>query len=58
MQWPEEELYRDKQRFSRIYKDKYPPSPLKLVVTVLSSYGLQLPFEIFLLLHMYDLLYL
>jgi hypothetical protein len=26
---------KDKQRSSRIYKDKYPPSPLKLVVTVL-----------------------
>jgi hypothetical protein len=32
---PKERIQKDKQRPSRIYKDKLPPSPLKLVVTVL-----------------------
>jgi hypothetical protein len=33
---------KDKQRSSRIYKDKFPPSPLKLVVTVLKWNSIRL----------------
>jgi hypothetical protein len=33
---------KDKQRSSRFYKDKYPPSPLKLVVTVLKLNNISL----------------
>jgi hypothetical protein len=33
---------KDKQRSSRIYKDKYPHSPLQLVVTVLKLNNIRL----------------
>ena len=33
---------KDKQRSSRIYKDRFPPSPLKLVVTVLKWNNIRL----------------